>query len=70
MINAGIGKAIKGAKVIFNINGVKTALKTDNLGQVRIIVANFDLGVNSIASSYGGNSKYTRLTANIYVFKT
>ena len=46
MINAGIGKAIKGAKVIFNINGVKTALKTDNIGQVRIIVANFDLGVN------------------------
>ena len=63
------GQAIKGATVVFYIDGVKTALKTDALGQVKISVAGLDLGVNSIASSYSGNSKYTRSTANIYVFK-
>lgn len=70
LINSETGQAIKGATVVFNINGVKTAFKTDKLGQVKISVADLDLGQNSISSSYGGNSKYTGSTANINIVKT
>ncbi len=69
LTNNQTGQAIKGATVVFNINGVKTALKTDKFGQVRISVADLDLGVNSISSSYGGNSKYSKTTANINIVK-
>ena len=69
LTNNQTGQAIKGATVVFNINGVKTAFKTDKLGQVKISVAELDLGLNSISSSYGGNSKYSKTTANINIFK-
>ena len=69
LTNNQTGQAIKGATVVFNINGVKTAFKTDKLGQVRISVAGLDLGQNSISSSYGGNSKYSKTTANINIVK-
>ena len=69
LTNNQTGQPIKGATVVFNINGVKTALKTDKLGQVKISVADLDLGQNSISSSYGGNSKYSKTTANINIFK-
>ena len=69
LINHETGQLIKGATVVFNINGVKTALKTDKLGQVRLSVADLDLVVNSISSSYGGNFKYCGTTANINIVK-
>lgn len=70
LINFENGNAIKGANVVFNVNGVKAVLKTDKLGQVKISVADFDSGVLSVGSSYGGNSKYGGLTACINIVKS
>ena len=70
LINFENGNAIKGANVVFNVNGVKTVLKTDKLGQVKISVVDFDSGVLSVGSSYGGNSKYGGSTAGINIVKS
>ena len=63
------GQAIKGANVVFTINGVKTTIKTDKFGQVRISVADLNIGTWLISSSYGGNSKYAKSTASITIIK-
>ncbi len=69
LTNNQTGQAIKGANVVFTINGVKTTIKTDKLGQVKISVADLDIGTWSISSSYGGNSKYAKSTASINIVK-
>ncbi len=69
LTNNQTGQAIKGANVVFTINGVKTTIKTDKLGQVKISVADLDLGTWLISSSYGGNSKYDKSTASITIIK-
>ena len=69
LINRETGQAIKGATVVFNFNGVKTALKTDKLGQVKLSVADLVPDEYYISSSYGGNSKYAGSVARIYFIK-
>ena len=69
LTNNQTGQAIKGANVVFTVNGVKTTIKTDKLGQVKISVADLDIGTWSISSSYGGNSKYAKSTASINIVK-
>ena len=69
MTNNQTGQPIKGATVVFNVNGVKTSFKTDKFGQVKISVAGLNLGTNSIGSSYGGNSKYAGSTTGINIIK-
>ena len=69
LINRQTGQAIKGATVVFNFNGVKTALKTDKLGQVKLSVADLIADEYYISSSYGGNFKYAGSVARISFFK-
>ncbi len=69
LVNRETGQAIKGATVVFNFNGVKTALKTDKLGQVKLSVDGLSPGEYYISSSYGGNSKYAGSVARIYFVK-
>ena len=67
LINAETGNAIKGATVVINFQGVKTALKTDKLGQVKLSLNDTDLKTFSAAFSYGGNNKYLKSTAKLNV---
>ena len=69
LVNRETGQAIKGATVVFNFNGVKTALKTDKLGQVKLSVDGLNPDEYYISSSYGGNSKYAGSVARIYFVK-
>ena len=69
LINRETGQAIKGATVVFNFNGVKTALKTDKLGQVKLSVADLVPDEYYISSSYGGNFKYAGSVARISFVK-
>ncbi len=69
LINRETGQAIKGATVVFNFNGVKTALKTDKLGQVKLSVEDLIPDEYYISSSYGGNSKYAGSVARISFVK-
>ncbi len=69
LINRETGQAIKGATVVFNFNGVKTALKTDKLGQVKLSVEDLIPDEYYISSSYGGNFKYAGSVARISFVK-
>ena len=61
LINTETGKGISGANVVFNLNGVKTAVKTNKQGQARFAVE--DSSLASAGVRYGGNSKYLYSTA-------
>ncbi|MBQ6511970.1 Ig-like domain repeat protein [Methanobrevibacter sp.] len=69
LINRETGQAIKGATVVFNFNGMKTALKTDKFGQVKLSVEDLVPDEYYISSSYGGNTKYAGSVARISFVK-
>ena len=61
LINTQTGRGISGANVVFNLNGVKTSVKTDKQGHARLAVEDSNLA--SAGVRYGGNSKYLYSTA-------
>ena len=69
LTNAATGAAIKGATVVFNVDGAKVSYKTDASGQVKYSTADLSPDVHSVASSYGGNSKYAGSNISINIVK-
>ena len=69
LINVEAGKVITGANVVFSVKSVKTTVKTNRDGQAIFSIADLDSGIQSIAASYGGNSKYAGSTASIMFVK-
>ena len=72
LINNATGKAISGVTVAVTLNGVKSSIKTDENGQVKVSTADLALGNYTASISYAGNSKYNKAsaTANVEVRKT
>lgn len=65
LINAETGDAIISANVVINLNGVKTVLKTDKQGKVKLSLNDTDSKTFTASFSYGGNSKYLKSTAKV-----
>ena len=60
MMNQHSNKGIGSANAVFNLNNVKTSVKTDKQSQVRFAVE--DSSIESAGVRCGGNSKYAGLT--------
>ncbi|WP_405304984.1 hypothetical protein [Methanobrevibacter sp.] len=58
LVNGGSGQVIKGATVAVVLNNVRSTLKTDVNGQVKVSTKDLNSGVYPVVVSYAGNSKY------------
>ena len=67
--NTATGAFIKGANVAIKVNGVKTTIKTDKNGQVKLSIIDLDAGEYSVDTSYAGNTKYDKSVTSITVVK-
>ena len=67
LTNNDTGKAIKGVKVVVDIDGVKYSNKTDSNGQITISTVKLVPKTYSAVISYGGNSKYNPTSAIINI---
>ena len=69
LINSATGKAVHGANVIVELNGVSTTIKSDSKGQVIMPVGDLDSGTYVAVISYKGNAKYNPIstTANVVI---
>ena len=66
LINSFSGKAISGVSVTVDINGVKTTVKSNSKGQIKVSTA--DAGDSYTATiSYKGNAKYNAVDASTTV---
>ena len=65
LINGATGKAISGASVTVDINGVSTTVKSNSKGQIKAYVPELDGGDTYTATiSYKGNAKYNAASAS------
>ena len=69
LTNSETGAAIKGATVVFTLNGEQVSVKTDANGQAIFSAADLRPDPYSISASYGGNGKYTKSTASFNFVK-
>lgn len=69
LTNSETGAAIKGANVVFTLNGEQISAKTDANGQAIFSAADLRPDPYSISASYGGNGKYTKSTASFNFVK-
>jgi hypothetical protein len=72
LTNADTGKAVSGANVKVNINGVTTTVKTNSKGKIKVSTADLNVTSYTASISYAGNSKYNpaSATAKIDLNKT
>ena len=65
LINGATGKAISGASVVVDINGVSTTVKSNSKGQIKADVPELSGGDTYTATiSYKGNAKYNAASAS------
>ena len=58
LVNNATGKAVKGATVVFKVNGKSYKAKTDKSGQAKVTVSGLAANAYEVVVSYNGNSKY------------
>ena len=61
--NSKTGKVVSNAKMVVDINGVKTTLKSNNKGQIRFSTARFAQGTHVGTVTYGGNDRYNSISS-------
>ena len=61
--NSKTGKVVSNAKMVVDINGVKTTLKSNNKGQIRFSTAGFAQETHVGTITYGGNDRYNSISA-------
>ena len=61
--NSKTGKAVSGANMVVDLNGVKTTLKSNSKGQITFSTAGMAKGTYVGTISYGGNDKYNPISA-------
>ena len=65
LINGATGKAVSGASVVVDINGVSTTVKSNSKGQIKANVPELSGGDTYTATiSYKGNAKYNAASAS------
>ena len=65
LTNANTGKAVSGAKVQVDLNGIDKTVKTDSKGQLKVSTAEVISGNYTATVSYKGNSKYNPASETI-----